>query len=426
MSQPEQIILTCPACGGRLRAPRSAVGTSVGCPSCQAAVQVREAAAFAPSAMIVDPSRRLGVAPRGESSPVADAAFKERLRSTTEDGFKVDPDRPVMIRRDHRRLKHGDTLTDWDTKPRRRHHHSGSRRLIRVLVGSIMLLALALGGIFWQRVRRPASDGNGAPGQPAAVPLELQATGDFRSEVWKVIQQFCAAPDAEGLIPFIRDPERVGPNLLRFYGGENPWTPLALGPQPDLSVLEVHRNFVMLKLPLADFGTRPIALEQTPEGFRIDWESFTGYSDLSWAELRRTRPREPVVLRAVIRPSDYFNRDFNSAATHRSFQISDLNHDHVLYGYVPLNSDAELQIEKVLLHDPSVYAVIRVRYPENSTNDRQLEITEVLEKGWIFRDDDLPEAPPEFSPADLTKLPVQATPGNGSTKPAVLPGLTSP
>ena len=72
MSQPEQLILTCPACGGRLRAPRSAIGTSVGCPSCQAAVQVREAAAFAPSAMIVDASRRLGVAPRGESSPVAD------------------------------------------------------------------------------------------------------------------------------------------------------------------------------------------------------------------------------------------------------------------------------------------------------------------------------------------------------------------
>jgi hypothetical protein len=84
----------------------------------------------------------------------------------------------------------------------------------------------------------------------------------------------------------------------------------------------------------------------------------------------------------------------------------------------------------VLLNDPSVHAVIRVRYPETSTNDRQVEITEVLEKGWIFREDDLPETLPELlpelPPADPTQLPVQTTPGGSSTRPAVLPGLSSP
>ena len=426
MSQLDQIILTCPACGGRLRAPRSSIGTSVGCPTCQAAVAVRDAAALTPQPMIVDPSRRLGVAPRSEASPATDTAFKERLRRTTEEGFKVDPDRPVMVRRDNRRLKHGGTLTDWDTQPRRRHHHTGSRRLVQVLVGSIILLALVLAGIFWQRVGTSGSTGRDAALPQAAVPLELQSGVDFRQDVWIAIKKFCAAPTAEALIPFIRDPGRVGPNLLRFYSAENPWVPLALGPQPDLSILEVHRNFVVLQLPLADFATRPIALEKTPDGFRVDWESFTGYSELSWAELRRTRPRDPVLVRAVVRPTDYFNRDFTSANTHLAFQISDLNRDQVLYGYVPIGGEADLQLQKVLLNDPSVHAVIRVRYPENSTNDRQVEITEVLEKGWIFREDDLLETLPELPPADPTKLPVQTTPGGSSTRPAVLPGLSSP
>lgn len=426
MSQLDQIILTCPACGGRLRAPRSSIGTSVGCPTCQAAVAVRDAAALTPQPMIVDPSRRLGVAPRSEASPATDTAFKERLRRTTEEGFKVDPDRPVMVRRDNRRLKHGGTLTDWDTQPRRRHHHTGSRRLVQVLVGSIILLALVLAGIFWQRVGTSGSTGRDAALPQAAVPLELQSGVDFRQDVWIAIKKFCAAPTAEALIPFIRDPERVGPNLLRYYSAENPWVPLALGPQPDLSILEVHRNFVVLQLPLADFATRPIALEKTPDGFRVDWESFTGYSELSWAELRRTRPRDPVLVRAVVRPTDYFNRDFTSANTHLAFQISDLNRDQVLYGYVPIGGEADLQLQKVLLNDPSVHAVIRVRYPENSTNDRQVEITEVLEKGWIFREDDLLETLPGLPPADPTKLPVQTTPGSSSTKPAVLPGLSSP
>ena len=37
--------------------------------------------------------------------------------------------------------------------------------------------------------------------------------------------------------------------------------------------------------------------------------------------------------------------------------------------------------------------------PTISTSNRQVEITEVLEKGWIFREDDLPEPTPVAAPA---------------------------
>lgn len=374
--------------------------------------------------MFVDSRRKLGMAPRGGATAAADDSFKERLRRTTEDTYKVDPANPVMKRRDHRKQQHGGTLTEWDNQPRRQHRHRSTKRLIYVLSATAVLVVLVLAGIFWQRIHRPATATVARPS--AVVPLELQGISDFRSQVWEVARQFCAAPNAEALIPLIREPERVGPKLRQFYDSENPWFPIALGPQPDLSALEVHRDFVVFHLPLADFSTHPIALEQTPAGFRVDWESFTGYSDLSWAELRRTRPRQPVVLRAVVRPSDYFNLDFPSAATHHCYQISDQHSDHVLYGYVPADGDVELQIKKILLTEPMVLAVLRVRYPQNSTNDRQLEITEVLEKGWIFREDDLPETVLESSPSVIPTATVPSTPGTGSNRPAILPGLTPP
>lgn len=429
MSDPDQLLITCPSCGGRLRTPKASIGTQVGCPSCQAAVLVRDPAAWAPAPMLVDPRRKLGLAPRGEDAPATDASFKERLRRTTEAGLEVDPANPVMKRRDLRKARHGNLQPDWENHGRRPSGRPGmrprQRRLLLRLGALGLLLILSLSALLWQRSHRrqrrsPAA--NSPPAAAAPQTLESQATSQFRSQVWQTIQQFCAATSPAALLPLIRDPDRVGPALLRFYPPENPWAPLSLGAPPDLSALEVHRNFVLLDLPLADFSSRPIALEKTPAGFRVDWESFTGYSELSWPELRRTRPRSPVVLRAVLRPTDYFNLDFPSSTTHQSFKVSDLHSDHVLYGYAPIDSPVRLQLQKLLLNAPSVHAVLRVRYPQNSTNDRQLEITEVLEKGWIFRDDDLPEESPASpgSPAD------PASPGAPAAAPALSPFQDAP
>ncbi|MDB6071597.1 MAG: hypothetical protein JWL81_2768 [Verrucomicrobiales bacterium] len=425
MSEPDQLIITCAACGGRLRTPRSSIGSSVGCPSCDAIISVRDPAAHTPVPMIVDPRRRMGPSSR-ETSPVNE--FKERLRSTSEATFAVDPDNPVMKRRDHRRAKHGGTLTDWDAKPRVRQKHGRRRHLVPILSILAGIAVITFAAIFWARLNGNATstDTANTVKNQAPVPLELQATGDFRSQVWDVVRRFCTAPNPAALIPLIRDPDRVGPKLLKYYTSENPWIPLSLTLDPDLSDLKVHRSFVLFNLPLTDYTTRPIALEQTPEGFRVDWESFTGYSDLSWADLRRTRPREPVVLRAVLRPSDYFNLDFPNAQTHYCYQLSDLNSDHTVYGYVLKGGDVELQIAKILLNESSIHAVLRVRYPEKSTNDRQLEITEVLEKGWVFREDDSPETQlqtDDLLPSAPPTLPVQSSPGEVKTRPDVLPRI---
>lgn len=94
MSETDQLIITCPSCGGRLRTTRDTIGTSVGCPSCEAAVPVRDPAAAHATSMIFDPAKKLGLSPRGENAATGDAAFKEKLRSTTDTTLQVDPDHP--------------------------------------------------------------------------------------------------------------------------------------------------------------------------------------------------------------------------------------------------------------------------------------------------------------------------------------------
>jgi len=400
MSQPE-IVINCQACGGRLRAPRTAIGTTVGCPTCKAGVMVLDPAPVisVPAPMIVDMRRKLGHANRGETLTAQDGSFKERLRSTTEDVYKVDPHNPVMKRRDMRKLKHGKALTDWEDKSSRHSRRASSTRLLAALIVATVVMFAVFAGIFWKRLRPPRPPVVKSLVAAAPVVLENRAKSEFQDQLWETVSRFATAPSAADLLPFIREPRRVGPELIKYYQKDNPWVPLELGQKPDLSDIEVHHDFIVFNLPLKDYSTIPIGLEKTSEGFLVDWESFTGYSELSWPELRRTRPHKPVLLRAVLSPSAYFNKDFPSATTHSCFRVSDLHSDHVLYGYVVPDGPVDLQIKKILLSAPSIHAVIRVRYPENSTNDLQLEITEVLEKGWIFREDDLPEPPLPGSPS---------------------------
>ncbi len=420
MSETALIHLTCPACGTLMTSPRESIGTTVGCPNCHGPVAVQDPALPAP--LIVDARRKIGLSPRGGPA-TTDSGFKDRFQRTTESTFKVDPENPVMKRRDHRKQKHGGAIVEWDNQTLRppRDHRRSQRRIVRFLAWTTALLAVAAAVLFWHQLKN-------APDvkvdlRPSERPLEIQASSDFRDKVWQAVRNFAAAGTPRDLLPFVRDPDRVGPHIGKFYNSENPLVPLSLAAQPDLPELEVHNNFVVFDLSLSDFSKRPIALEQTPDGFLVDWESFTGYSELPWRELRRTRPRTPILVRAIMRRSDYFNQDFPAAGTHVCYQINNFHADQVLYAYVPVDSPLLTRVREVLGGAPSVHAVIRVRYPENSTNDRQVEITEVVAKGWVFREDAGLPAPGEPAPEDSLSLPVQSSPGEIRTRAAVLPGL---
>ena len=50
---------------------------------------------------------------------------------------------------------------------------------------------------------------------------------------------------------------------------------------------------------LRDFSIRALAVEKTEEGYLADWESWVGYSELSWEEMQEKRPQEPKLFRVL-------------------------------------------------------------------------------------------------------------------------------
>lgn len=428
MDQQDWIALDCAACGGRLRAQKSAIGTSVGCPSCGAAVRVKAPSVFG-TPMIVDSSRKLGVAP--EITDKDTEAFKSRLRSSNEDTYKVDPDNPVMKRRDNRKAKHGALMTGWDTTGRTPSQDAGrqQRRLVMALgVLTVVLLVIVMGILFTRSgsLAPPAPQASTATGpQREAAILEMQSAAEFRGKVWEVVTRFCSAETVDDLLPVVRDPARVGPLMREYYSNGRPWTPIPVGKVPDPSEFETDKNWTAFKLPLPEFRSRSMAVEETAHGFKVDWESFVAYSDISWKELREKRPKTPTLLRTIVRITEYYNLDYPSSDTHRCFQLTDEGRENVIYGYVKHGSAVEKQMQDLMMNSVDVHAVLRVAYPAKSTANNQVDIVEVIAKGWILRD--TPPAPTTgillSDPSEASSLDSAPAPSNAAPGRTPLPGI---
>jgi hypothetical protein len=136
-------------------------------------------------------------------------------------------------------------------------------------------------------------------------------------------------------------------------------------------------------------------MEKTPGGFLVDWESSVAFSDMTVAEFKKTKPTTPTLFRLIAEPAEYPNLDFPSAATHQAYKLHTRNKQESLYGYVERQSLIHEKFMAALVEQKQIYCVVRLKYPNTSTNDNQAEITHFLQVGWVLREEDyaMPKGP---------------------------------
>jgi len=286
--------------------------------------------------------------------------------------------------------------SDTFDNPETSSSNAGTPRWLLTASGmGIAALAAAVAWFAWKSLRTPpASSIAVLPARPAGLEVVPQET--YAPELLRTIRQFLTAPDIDAALPFLRDRARVEPAVRGFYSAEQPWKPMSLRTvaPADVPITPMGR-FAVARIPLEDFSNVLVAAEQTSEGFRIDWESFTAYGDMRWDDFMAKQPRQPVVMRVVIRRSQdtiSYGNDFPDRTQWESYQLNDGSGGHILSGYAAKNSPTDVLIQQALLVPGSgprtsleCLAIVKLRYPENSSGPREVEIAEFIERGWILR-----------------------------------------
>jgi hypothetical protein len=138
-------------------------------------------------------------------------------------------------------------------------------------------------------------------------------------------------------------------------------------------------------------GSKPLTFVRTAAGWKIDWESWSGWSEARWADVIAQRPVSIVRLRATVTPIQYYNFYFSDEARWRSFRLESPDGEHVLYGYVERGSELDAKLPDRGASD-GARLLIDVRFPGDPSARNQVVIARLVNPRWT--DFDASATPP--------------------------------
>ncbi len=358
----------CPHCRFVFRVPRDHDGQGAVCPSCSRILKIPTAADISPP--LTTPSRRVsgdGVVP--DAGP---QVLKKRRR-----GRKLDPsDGPA-----------------WEQGPKSVHaskRDSGQMR--QILVGGAVLFAAIIAGVFFSMragERTPVPPHKDLPALPAAAETVAPVTGErseaaILAEAEPLAREFLEAKTVAQLLPLVRHPEVTELRMREVYPAGKIEAP-GLSKFNSSEGISVRKPFVSLMVRTREQLEKPLAFIETPQGLKIDWESWEGWSAMSWEKFLSTKPRTAQVFRVTLSAVNYYNFNFSDDSKWQSYRLISPDEQHSLYGYVEKGSALDQKIsptEEV----KAAPLMLSIKYPTEVVSDSQVEIEGFVAEGWVEDD----------------------------------------
>jgi hypothetical protein len=398
MSEPASsnrwIPFQCPTCFGLFRIKKSQVGQTGRCPVCNAAVQSSE-------------SENLGVLNQAASSTFDSnnllARVGEAQEMTSEQLRKAESGL-----RGRRRQYVGEEAAGMAWEREEASNNVSWKVVVSMVLSAFVLLALSL--VYYKNSGANSSAGSTKPkinreqadswfddiekadrntkkieeGETAAKDVDDFEKFD-NAKIEEAVRNFVTASSPAELKKYIRNSERVGPLLDRYY--EKADYEVEGFESLDLTQLKYSGDVVTVLVQKADFLTAPIALERVIDGeeesYQIDWESWVGYCDYSSDEMRAEKPDKPFLMRVIVKPANYYNYDFSDDEKWRSLGLELKDSIHSFLGYVERGSEQDEKFRAMMKGGQVVACMVRVAYPTGSRSKDQVEILEVLGGGWL-------------------------------------------
>ena len=218
-----------------------------------------------------------------------------------------------------------------------------------------------------------------------ALDKEIKATLSIGKELQgvseKLLGKFFEVKNVEDFAPLVRNPEVTMPRIRKWYESR----PLKfaevkkIGYQDDI---RATGQMAAVLIQLADYSVKAAALEKTVDGYRVDWESWVGWTELDWDDFFTERPTEPKTVLVQCSVDTYYNRNFRDESKWVSIKMTNPQSYKTLYGYID-RSNPTLMRHVINMGAGESRAVFKIRYPKDSEVANQVVITEFLTSGWV-------------------------------------------
>ena len=297
-------------------------------------------------------------------------------------------------------------------KPRRT--SAGSVRLSTILVACALGVCLAIFG--FQLVRRIAASSRFKPKttqkpQAAAVfvanasnvPLKATALtldSPETKQALAVLEKYRSHKDWRAQAKLVYAPERAEPRMKAYYDDRKGRDPL---PGNLLAAQMIKGGgfselLLIFSCPERVSGALNAYFDLSPDGsVTLDWESYVGYGDVSWTQLKEERSALPRTMRVFAKASDYYNYEFSDKNVWQAVKLRSANGAHTVIGYVRKEDPIGLAISNLIgvflqhrladePHMPPLAIPVKLAYPPSAESDQCVEIKDLVTNRWLVLD----------------------------------------
>jgi hypothetical protein len=229
-----------------------------------------------------------------------------------------------------------------------------------------------------------APGGAGAGAGAGAGGLTVEPAKPLLVEIEATVKAFLEAPTREASLALVVDPAGSARKWDVWLAGETYAAPGFQGLAGDPITTGVGEGATSLARARTDaYQVREISLIRRDGELKVEWDSWVGWSEMTWEDFRAKKPAEPVLFRVQLSRVDYFNFDFRDEKQWASYRLDSQDGGNSVYGYVPRTGTLNQRVRPT---DPNVKTkwALKLRYPPGATRDDQVLIDSVVAEGWLL------------------------------------------
>ncbi|WP_395745981.1 hypothetical protein [Prosthecobacter sp.] len=235
-----------------------------------------------------------------------------------------------------------------------------------------------------------ASSGSAAlfPAESSIKELPLLPSSDEVVQAVELLDRYWKTKDWQERVPLVAHSDRVARLMKDFYETQKGADPVP-GALTNKARYQIDGTEILYFSYASNrpTGSLEIAMLKSPEGkFLIDWESLTGYGEMSFQEFRAQRPTKPVLMRAYVRLFEYYNFEFSDAKKYLCVKMTSESGESSVYGYCERGTKLANWLDADLATTgPSGFKgyTMLLSFPANAQSNQCVNLEKVLAQRWL-------------------------------------------
>ncbi|MEK7949448.1 hypothetical protein [Luteolibacter soli] len=217
------------------------------------------------------------------------------------------------------------------------------------------------------------------PAEPEPPPLKVIAAPEA------ALKAFLSAPDWPSRAKHVLHPERVTKKMEAYYAAmpDGPTNPLSLVVDASHDDPEKGADLFTYLIGTETFPKGfPVAIAKTPEGWRVDWETFVEFRDDHFRRFATGEGSDAGSFHLLVRNTHYFDPPFPGSTKLTAFRVDPPLPERDQYAFVPTGSDLHKTLAAATEWGRPCAPVLQLARKKHPDGKTHLEITAILAPNW--------------------------------------------